>query len=490
MKRFLILCLALLLLGGAVSCNRQKETTNDPYFVDEETRKLYDTVVLTIDGTPVTYETYRYYFYGIGTAMAGEDKEYWKDGKNLEEVRKAVLEELQLQQAMNKLAEKYNIAIDDDEWKKVDEYLKQIDFYYQSNLGISFLDDLKKNYGTYEVYRQMYAAGRYINDPVYEYLYDKKNGVVDLSKEAIAEYMKDFHCTLHILLTEENYDSKEKAEELAKALHTILTVADSAGKELSESSTVQELNAAIERIEKIYEETKSASSYVGSFSPYMDRLAAVKGEFSSDTEHPAIAYFKKCADKLTGSDTPITTLQKFATSLSEKGITKDSKKECEDALKLYSDMIEKERTAFFETQSKYPTGAKMDALFALQLMESVIDGKVPAFAVKTVQSAFSNAVRIFGEDHEDPEYGVYFRKGETNDEFEDAFFKLQMNEISMPVKTEYGVHLILRTETNADFFGEMLYEGYFIEDLITDMMDAQKVEYKELYNTVTMETLK
>ena len=72
---------------------------------------------------------------------------------------------------------------------------------------------------------------------------------------------------------------------------------------------------------------------------------------------------------------------------------------------------------------------------ALQILEEIKNGKKFGAAAKEISSCPSSK--------KEGDLG-YFTKGMMVKEFEDVAFTLQIGEISPPVKTEFGYHIIKR----------------------------------------------
>ncbi|MBT3329507.1 MAG: peptidylprolyl isomerase [Nitrosopumilus sp.] len=72
---------------------------------------------------------------------------------------------------------------------------------------------------------------------------------------------------------------------------------------------------------------------------------------------------------------------------------------------------------------------------ALQLLEEIKKGKKFGTVAKEVSTCPSGK--------KEGDLG-YFTKGQMVKEFEDVAFRLQIGEISEPVKTEFGYHIIKR----------------------------------------------
>ena len=69
-------------------------------------------------------------------------------------------------------------------------------------------------------------------------------------------------------------------------------------------------------------------------------------------------------------------------------------------------------------------------------------------------------------------------------EFEETAFKLEENELSGPVRSAYGYHIILRLPLAEDF-AENYYLSAAVNKYLTDFADALEVEKTDLYNGLT-----
>lgn len=125
--------------------------------------------------------------------------------------------------------------------------------------------------------------------------------------------------------------------------------------------------------------------------------------------------------------------------------------------------------------------------FAQELLERARNGE-----------DFDSLITEYGEDPgmtTNPD-GYYFTKDDSYvQEFKDASFALEENEISEPVKTDYGYHIIQRLpidddyvlENRSTFLGDELYEAY--GKLIEDAVAGMEIVYADAYSLITPETL-
>ncbi|MBQ8398773.1 MAG: peptidylprolyl isomerase [Clostridia bacterium] len=495
MKRFFALILALVMVCAvAAGCSNKTTTTaKDPLAVDEETQKLYDTVVLTVNDTEITYELYRYYYHTFYAAMTEEDPDCFKEEGALKELQDAVLGEIKMMVAVRELAEKYGIEPTEEELKEIETYVSSLKSY----MGDSFATTLKNQYTTEKVLTEMLVFEQYIYAGLYEYFVEEGNKAIDMSDEAVAKFIEDYNCVVHILLSEDRYDTKENLEKVAGLLRELVLKAENASVSITKDSALSDAVAALEEFTAAYEEAKGQMSYIGGLSVYIDRLNAIKAELQADAdEHPSIDYLKSTADKLSG-ETAIMELKNFASDLKNEGIGEDTLTDWNLVYTAYNDMMIKEKDAFSQTEAEWPSTQKQDALLALELVGAMLkdQGKDSKSNTLTLLSekladAFVEVTLVFGEDQQDPERGVYFQKGETDEAFEKAYFELELNEVSQPVYTEFGLHLIRKVQKDQDYFKDTMYAYYAGDKMVIEKGESYEVTFEEIYETITFENLK
>jgi parvulin-like peptidyl-prolyl isomerase len=494
MKRLLALLLALVMLSAvAVGCS-EKKTTDAPGGVDKETQELYDTVVLTVNGENITYELYRYYFYGLYSNKLSENPDFFKEEGALEELRKAVLDEIKLVIAVKALAKKYKIEPTEKEIKEIDDYIAALKSY----MGANFAQTLAAQYTSEKLLREMLIYEQYTYGALFEYFTSEECTAIDRSDAAVTEFMKDYNCAVHILLTEKTYTSKENMEKVAMHLEELIALGRGAAEILDGDSSVEEAVAEIDKFIAKYEDAKSKMSYIGGLSVYVKRLQELKKQLTAENgATPAIDYLVEAVSKITG-ETAVTEVKNLASSLKNDGITDKSLTSWSVAYAAYNDMLAKEKDAYSESdEAAWPSVAKQDVLFAMELVGALLkdhgsDQKTNLVKLteEKLGNVFVEVTLVFGEDRQNPEVGVYFKKGETNEAFEKAFFELEFGKVSRPTYTDFGLHLILRQETDLQYFKENMYDYFAGLKLADDLSANYEVTYAEIYETITPDTLK
>lgn len=112
---------------------------------------------------------------------------------------------------------------------------------------------------------------------------------------------------------------------------------------------------------------------------------------------------------------------------------------------------------------------------------------------------FDALVAEFGEDPgmENNTDGYYFTEGKMVKEFEEASFKLKDGEVSEPVESTYGYHVIVRLPMEEAYlqshFSEIFSDDKFYESFDEELkktIEGLEVSYEKIYNNVDIETVK
>ena len=112
---------------------------------------------------------------------------------------------------------------------------------------------------------------------------------------------------------------------------------------------------------------------------------------------------------------------------------------------------------------------------------------------------FDELVEKYGEDPgmKGNTDGYYFTTGKMVQEFEDASFALQEGEVSEPVKSKFGYHVILRLPMEEEYlrthFSEIFTDSAFTQDMQKALDAAEEsmdVQYLDAYKNVGLDTIK
>ena len=123
--------------------------------------------VLSINGRNVTYEEYRYYFLNMKDVYDRGDDAFWEENDYTEEIKKAVLNYLARQYAVEDLAAQYDIKLSEEDYEEIEGMIasNKSDFANESEYN-KYLDYLNltedSNYRLATVYM--------LEEKLYEYL--------------------------------------------------------------------------------------------------------------------------------------------------------------------------------------------------------------------------------------------------------------------------------------------------------------------------------
>jgi parvulin-like peptidyl-prolyl isomerase len=173
----------------------------------------YGQTLLKIGDYEVSYGVYRHYYQLLAKQMMGQDAEYFtKNPEKLEELRKQTLEQCTITASYFNLAAKAGIALPEQGVvdKAFADYMTEYKDLFPLYYGLSMKDYMIANGLTLSSYKTFYMIDTYLAAPIYVYLSDEKNGMVDLSNEALEEVLKDWRAVKHILV---GYNDNLKPDE-------------------------------------------------------------------------------------------------------------------------------------------------------------------------------------------------------------------------------------------------------------------------------------
>ncbi len=164
-----------------------------------------DTVLLTIDGSPVAAEEYRTYYLYLKAQYDSGDDAYWSSNAAAKEALKtSVLAQLQNKYATQAILDENNVKLTDADNENVEAQLESLKNYYGSTE--SYQQALTENYYTEESYRQALELAQRKSRYVYE-----------TQKEKI---QKNYVRAKHVLIQFDKLaddEEADKAEKLKKA---------------------------------------------------------------------------------------------------------------------------------------------------------------------------------------------------------------------------------------------------------------------------------
>lgn len=191
--------------------------------LDEETKALYATEVMTVDGEKIDYETYRYYYLNCKSSFDRGDSSYWEteEGKGkLQELKDEVQKELNYEIAAMHMAKEQGVEFTEENQKTLDENISYMDAQYRMYYQVSFAQAISTYNMTLNSYGWLYKYETLV-DGLFKKLSDPENGSVDFDEEKIAARAADYYYVKHILYS---FDTMSEEDALAKAQATLETL--------------------------------------------------------------------------------------------------------------------------------------------------------------------------------------------------------------------------------------------------------------------------
>ncbi|MBQ8399205.1 MAG: peptidylprolyl isomerase [Clostridia bacterium] len=194
--------------------------SKEPSVLDQVEDPKYLVPVLKVGDYEVTYGVYRHYYKLLAESMMGEDKTFFEKEENLKKLQEDVLLQCKITAAYFNMAKQAEITLPTEE-KLNEEFKEFVETYepmYPLYYGVSMAEYLEQNAMTLSTFKTFYVLDTYLASGLSEYLSDEKNGMVDLSDEALKKAMEDYRCVKHILVGYTDDLSDEDALKLATDL--------------------------------------------------------------------------------------------------------------------------------------------------------------------------------------------------------------------------------------------------------------------------------
>ncbi len=213
-KKITAFLLALSLTLSIASCNKSDssssdkssettqnstaETTNANSSIDDEVRLVFedlgDGVIMQIGGFDVPVDEYKYYFAYAKSAIDGGNTSYWESDltiDKLDNLKEQTLSYLFNTYTVYKLAEEYNVELDEKDWEKINEEYEANKRYYEilnEDTNHTFEQYLESICCTEDVYKESIARV-YLEYKVVASLYEE---------DYKQRYFNDYICAKYI----------------------------------------------------------------------------------------------------------------------------------------------------------------------------------------------------------------------------------------------------------------------------------------------------
>ena len=206
MKKTIKLISILLVIFTALSlfssCEKRRKKGDPPVFTSDKT------VVMKMGDYNVKKDFYRYLFLNSKALADKGDESYWeKDGNSVDQIKDEVLTILKEKYAMFTLADKYDVALSEEEKLEIQANIKDMKSQYGSES--EFKKDLENAYMTDELL-QFTLEVETLNTAVYEHMISESTGIIKASDSTVEDALKtEFAAAKHILIKVEKDDNKE-----------------------------------------------------------------------------------------------------------------------------------------------------------------------------------------------------------------------------------------------------------------------------------------
>ena len=171
--------------------------------------EIHPGTVIDIDGNPVDYEEYRYFYLNTKHDMDGGDESFWSKNPEKEaELKDKALTTLSIFYALYNLANEYEVAVSEEVRANIDASVQSTLDSEQKEDFLSFLESIHTNVDYYKKICEF----SYLEYDLYEKL--SAEGVIAATTEDVTDLLMgdDYVRVMHILYADE-----------AKALHNPLS---------------------------------------------------------------------------------------------------------------------------------------------------------------------------------------------------------------------------------------------------------------------------
>ncbi len=172
------------------------------------------TDVLKIDGKPVSYELYRYYYLNLKYQYDSGNQDFWKNNNYAkEQLKQEAVYYIKRDIAIDMIAAANNITLDEEDMKEVDSTVEEI----KAMLGgeDKYNEFLKASYTDADMYYEMIKRDT-LGQKIWDKLYGKDGTEVVSDDEMKNIIEKEYVRAVHVLVTFETDNAKEIAADIAE----------------------------------------------------------------------------------------------------------------------------------------------------------------------------------------------------------------------------------------------------------------------------------
>ena len=173
---------------------------------------------LSVNGEPVSYETFRYYYALVKFKYDNGSVSYWDTHDYSQDISSETMKYLLHDLATEKYAESIGVRLSDYEISQVKDSIESMTYYYGGKYEFNkMLDD---NYLTPELYEKLNEIDA-LYDKLLEYLTGEESGYkISDDKTLVRRYLDNYAARAdHILILNDPGDNAEENEKLIKEIY-------------------------------------------------------------------------------------------------------------------------------------------------------------------------------------------------------------------------------------------------------------------------------
>lgn len=239
-KLLKVLCVALCALIVLCSCTKSKESGGILKLKDGDVRVEN---VLKIGDHNISYDLYRYWFLTYKANMEAQaPKIDWTKESNIKDLKKTVLEQLEMDCAVLDLAKKYGYSLSEEDKEEIREIMKET--FDGAGSAQDYEALLSENFLTNDIYKEILSANVIYSSMLKNLAgTDKeKNKVTFTSEDALKAVNEDFYRLVDI--------------------YYVVETTDEEGNELSEDKINANKAAAEKKIKEAYNKIKAGKDFL------------------------------------------------------------------------------------------------------------------------------------------------------------------------------------------------------------------------------------
>lgn len=202
LKKALCAVLAAACVFSFTACSKINDGKNNGNSVGESGSETveFDDIVLNIDGNPIDYEEYRYFYLNTKNDMDGGDASYWENNEEgKRELTESALNTLSQLYAIKSLANQYDVSVSEEDLAYIDSSIESMKESYGEETFLSMLESINSSL---EMYREINKLS-YLEYGLYDKI--KESGDLEVDEDEVKALLlgDDYVRAMHILYADE-----------------------------------------------------------------------------------------------------------------------------------------------------------------------------------------------------------------------------------------------------------------------------------------------